>query len=93
MTSNLQYWERSSAPSPSRILTQASDWVFSNYGMEQFNISHSGQRIVLRRRAKTGRTRMMASREKAMPEIVPTAKSNQNTSWGPSERNGSSQRA
>ena len=37
---------------------------------------------------KTGRTNTKAKTEKISPEIVPTAKSNQNTSDGPSNKNG-----
>ena len=37
---------------------------------------------------KIGRMNITASMEKSMPEMVPTAKSNQKTSSGPSVRNG-----
>ena len=45
-----------------------------------------------RGRRKTGRRKMRAMTERVIPAMVPMAKSNQNTSPGPSERNGSSPR-
>lgn len=40
----------------------------------------------------TGRTKIIANTENAIPAIVPIAKSNQKTSSGPSDRNGRSPR-
>ena len=40
----------------------------------------------------TGRTKIIANTENAIPAMVPMAKSNQKTSSGPSERNGRSPR-